>query len=88
MTADPATPGTRIRLKGGAPIPPAPSFGIYSPAADDTGRHLGGTVELAARHVVPVCIHCETALPARPNRHLAEGALRAHWRLDHPGVTA
>lgn len=84
MTADPVAPGTGIRLKGGATIPPAPSFGAYRPV-DLNGRHIGGIVEIGADHHIPVCVGCYQPLHPTTTHHQGKADLRLHWLGAHPG---
>jgi hypothetical protein len=85
----PLTPRSGIRLAGGAPIPPAPSFGQHQPVTA-AGFYLGATVELQHNVYVPVCAHrgCRAQLTACRTRNIAEGAVYRHWDAAHPGEAA
>lgn len=84
-----ATPPAGIRLRGGAPIPPAPSLGRHRNVAAN-GIWLGATVEIEPRRYVPICAHpdCMTSLDSRDTHKLAAGALYGHWNDMHEEAAA
>jgi uncharacterized protein YlaI len=82
MTA-PLTPRSGIRLRGGAPIPPAPSLGVNAPITTIDGTYLGSATELRPGLWVPVCAGCHTRLDPRTTQRLASGALKGHHRATH-----
>jgi hypothetical protein len=82
MTA-PLTPRSGIRLRGGAPIPPAPSLGVNVPVAGPDGTHIGSVNGLAPGVWVAVCEDCHAPLGGRTTERLATGALRIHRYQDH-----
>lgn len=72
-----------IRLRGGAPIPPAPSLGVNVPVAGPDGTHIGSVNGLTPSMWVPVCEGCHARLDARSTQRIAIGALRLHHHEDH-----
>jgi hypothetical protein len=84
-----ATPPAGIRLRGGAPIPPAPSFGRSVSVIAD-GIRIGGGHETYPGHWVPVCGlgDCYRPLAPQPDHQKAREALRGHWGDEHREAAA